>query len=94
MDINIDTYDWQKNKHVAIINGKLMDRRLMGGDVIAPGFRFARNAKYCGTGICPVCGERFTKTRYLMFRGNHNTSKAHLAALNGVEIIKKRTRQF
>jgi len=30
MDIDIDNFDWQSNKDIVIVNGVLMDRRLMG----------------------------------------------------------------
>ena len=91
MDIDIDTFDWENNKDIAIVNGVIMDRRLMGANIKGVAcYRFAKNAQKFGHHICDVCGARFTNDM-CRFRATHERSKKHRDAVAGkIEIKKKR----
>ena len=88
-NIDIDNYEWETNQYIAIVNGKLMDVRTCGGNVIAPAFKFARNARDNGTRICDTCGEFYACCSSNMVMGNHSRSKIHRDALKGKYHIKK-----
>ena len=94
MDINIDTYDWSKNKDVVIINGVITDRRLMGSGVQAPSYTFARNACDYGSGTCELCGVFYAKTKTGRHMGNHLQSRKHMESLKGETPIKRRVRLY
>ena len=92
MDIDIDTFDWESNHDVVIVNGIFMDRRLMGANIKGiAGYRFAKNAQKYGHHICDVCGARFTNDMY-RFRASHERSKKHQDAVAGKIVIKKKRR--
>lgn len=90
MDINIDTYNWQDNKDIAIINGVITDRRLMGANIRGIAcYRFARNAQKHGHHFCDVCGSRFTNNMH-NHRAIHERTKKHRDAVAGKIVIKKK----
>ena len=92
MDIDIDTFCWEDNKDIVIVNGVIMDRRLMGASIKGIAcYRFAKNAQQYGHHICEVCGARFTNDMY-RFRATHNRSKKHRDAVEGKIVIKKKRR--
>jgi len=93
--IDIDNYEWESNQYISIVNGKLMDIRTCGGNVIDPRYRFAHNARNHGTAICKTCGEFYARTNSSRVMGNHAISRIHLNALKGkFEPKKKLKRNF
>ncbi len=92
MDIDIDNFDWQSNKDIVIVNGVLMDRRLMGANIKGVAcYRFAKNAMKHGCSVCDVCGVRFTNDMY-KHRASHERTQKHRDAVEGKIIIKKKRR--
>jgi hypothetical protein len=90
--IDIDNYDWYNNQYIAIVNGKLMDVRTCGGNVIAPAFKFARNARDNGTAFCKTCEGFYAKSNASPF--NHSRSKIHQNALKGKFELKKKLKRI
>lgn len=93
-NIDIDNYDWYNNKYIAIVNGKLMDVRTCGGNVIGSKFRFARNARDNGTAFCKTCGEFYARSNTSRVMGNHSRSKIHQDALKGKFQLKKKLKRI
>ena len=91
-NIDIDNYEWETNQYIAIVNGKLMDVRTCGSNVIAPAFKFARNARDNGTRICDTCGGFYAKSNASPF--NHLRSKIHQNALKGKFELKKKLKRI
>tara|TARA_R110000772_G_scaffold79047_1_gene169272 strand:- start:308 stop:604 length:297 start_codon:yes stop_codon:yes gene_type:complete len=92
-NIDIDSYDWENNHDVAIINGVLMDRRLMGANIKGvPCYRFAKNAMKYGCSVCEICNTRYTNDMY-RHRALHERSKKHKDALAGKITIEKRKKR-
>ena len=92
--IDIDDYDWYDNQYIAIVNGKLMDVRTCGGNVIGSRFRFARNARDNGTAFCKTCGEFYARSNTSRVMGNHSRSKIHQDALKGKFQLKKKLKRI
>lgn len=93
-NIDIDDYDWYDNQFISIVNGKLMDIRTCGGNVIAPAFKFARNARDNGTAFCKTCGEFYARSNTSRVMGNHSRSKIHQNALKGKFELKKKLKRI
>ena len=92
--IDIDNYDWETNQYISIVNGKLMDIRTCGGNVIAPAFKFAHNARNNGTQFCKTCGEFYARTNTSRVMGNHSRSRIHINALKGKFELKKKPKRI
>jgi hypothetical protein len=82
MNINLDTFDWGRNKHVCIINGVITDRRMVGNSIKTSHYNTARKIRDSGWENCPICGDLCPKK---LLRTNHLISKAHLDFLKGRE---------
>ena len=93
-NIDIDNYEWETNQYIAIVNGKLMDVRTCGGNVIAPAFKFARNARDNGTAFCKTCGEFYARSNTSRVMGNHSRSRIHQDALKGKFQLKKKLKRI
>jgi hypothetical protein len=92
-NIDIDTYSWEDNKDIVIVNGVLVDRRVLGANIKGIAcFRFAKNAMKYGCSVCDVCGTRYTNDMY-KHRATHERSKKHRDALAGKLPIEKRKRK-
>jgi hypothetical protein len=92
--IDIDNYDWETNQYISIVNGKLMDIRTCGGNVVAPAFKFAHNARDNGTQFCKTCGEFYARTNTSRVMGNHSRSRIHVNALKGKFELKKKPKRI
>jgi hypothetical protein len=92
--IDIDNYDWETNQYISIVNGKLMDIRTCGGNVVAPAFKFAHNARDNGTQFCKTCGEFYARTDTSRVMGNHSRSRIHVNALKGKFELKKKPKRI
>ena len=92
--IDIDNYDWETNQYISIVNGKLMDIRTCGGNVVAPAFKFAHNARNNGTQFCKTCGEFYARTNTSRVMGNHSRSRIHINALKGKFELKKKPKRI
>ena len=92
--IDIDNYDWETNQYISIVNGKLMDIRTCGGNVIAPAFKFAHNARNNGTQFCKTCGEFYARSNTSRVMGNHSRSRIHINALKGKFELKKKPKRI
>ena len=79
LPVNLDTFDWNKNKHLCIINGIITDRRLMGNSINLPSYRTARRGREYGYENCERCGELYAKS----LRCNHNVSRVHMDFIKG-----------
>jgi hypothetical protein len=93
-NIDIDTYDWETNQYIAIVNGKLMDVRSAGGNIIGPSYKFARNARDNGMAQCGTCGEFYARSNSNKTMGNHSRSRVHQDALKGKFHMKKFPRRI
>ena len=93
VSIDIDQHDWETNKHLIFINGKLMDARTAGGNVIGPSFRFAHNVRDTGMSYCDLCHEFYAGCYSNRVSGNHARSRMHQDALNGKFKLKKKQRR-
>ena len=95
LDIDIDTYDWDNNQDIAIINGVLTDRRLLGASIQGvTAYAFARNSQKHGHAMCPICNTRYTLDRNIGKSSNHEMSKKHQDALNKKVTIKRPCRYY
>ena len=92
--IDIDNYDWETNQYISIVNGKLMDIRTCGGNVVAPAFKMAHNARDNGTQFCKTCGEFYARTNTSRVMGNHSRSRIHVNALKGKFELKKKPKRI
>ena len=92
-NIDINSYDWGSNKDIVIVNGVLMDRRVMGSNIKGVAcFRFAKNAVKYGCSVCEICGTRYTNDMY-KHRASHERTKKHQDAVAGRLPIVKRKRK-
>jgi len=87
-NFNPDTFDWNSDHSVVIINGKYMDSNLMGNRIQDPQYTFARNAVKWGYAYCKVCNAPYTLDRNMGDGSNHSRSVKHLSALN--KTVKKK----
>ena len=91
--IDIDTYDWESNKDIVIVNNVLMDKRVMGANIKGVAcYRFAKNAVKYGCSVCEICGTRYTNDMY-KHRASHERTKKHQDAVAGRLPIVKRKRK-
>ena len=93
-NIDIDSYDWETNQYIAIVNGKLMDVRSAGGAVIGPSYRFAHNARDYGMAYCKTCGQYYARCSANKVMGNHARSRVHQDALKGKFHLLKTPRRI
>ena len=92
-NIDINSYDWESNKDIVIINGVLMDRRLMGSNIKGIAcYRFAKNGMKYGCSVCDICWTRYTNDMY-NHRASHERTKKHQNALAGIITIEKRKKK-
>ena len=88
-DIDIDNFAFEKPHNYAIINGKMMDRNLMGNSIQGlTAYALARNGKRWGHSVCPVCNVAYSNYG-AKNSGNHDRSKRHKDALEGKIVIQK-----
>ena len=95
LDIDIDSYSWDDNQDIAIINGILTDRRLLGAAIQGvTAYAFARNSIKYGNSMCPICNTRYTLDRNIGKSSNHEMSKKHQNALNKKVTHKRASRYY
>ncbi len=92
--IDIDNYDWETNQYISIVNGKLMDIRTCGWNIVDAKYKFAYNARNNGTQFCKTCGEFYARSNTSRVMGNHSRSKIHQNALKGKFEPKKKLKRI
>ena len=91
LDIDVDNHDWQNEKNIRIINGKIMDIRTLGKAIQGSKYSFGRNvAKNDGKVFrCKICGHTYSKSAYQTQMSIHLNSKKHMEAVNWYTARKK-----
>ena len=85
MNVNLDKFDWNRNRHLCIINGIITDRRLMGNSINLPSYRTARRGREYGYENCPICGELYAKS----LRCNHVVSRVHMDFIKTSYVLRE-----